>query len=594
MATNPNQKPVPSEDYVNMRFNAGKLDEFITSTDETYTDRLGKEHMTAEGIRVSADDLRSDLASSDAGKGGDIVAFSGVKSINQAIKSNMSFYVVGSISQSTTIHSRFELVTDELGLSWGYVGTSSFPINVPTSLYPNDKPDWQLIFIDDYQGEDESYNSNTTINSVSEINSGTVKYIVNDSSNFNVGKFCLIHATNRLGLIYCGLFKVTDIQPGNITVEQSNERVQIGLTEGVVYASPMNNVITSYNGAYIPCMVRAIRGVVIDCMTTSSYGFRVGGTHNSFGERFVGNIGLLSRSGAYNLKTSGAESDDVVGIIASNGSVIGVDRVAVNGGKIGIESYRNSCIIGAGVFVTNTSNDAFKNEFTCNTYIYYCHASNCGSAYSARYSSGAEFATLVAINCQFGSISQFNAYLSIRDFLIYKATSAGCYATDSSYLYVRGGLIKTSGASFRSYQQSSIESAGSISSDPITEESNSSGYDVQSSSFRHSTRVITGAAPVDTWDAKNEVIINSLNASYVDVPVTFTIAAGARYASVVNFPVSFQAKQAYKAIISDADLQVGLSVDAQPYSIGNARLYVNNFSASSKTLTSVIIRVIAI
>lgn len=28
MATTPNQKPVPSEDYANMRFNAGKLDEF--------------------------------------------------------------------------------------------------------------------------------------------------------------------------------------------------------------------------------------------------------------------------------------------------------------------------------------------------------------------------------------------------------------------------------------------------------------------------------------------------------------------------------------------------------------------------------------
>lgn len=73
MATTPNQKPVPSEDYANMRFNAGKLDELITSTELTYTDRLGQEHMTAEGIRASADDLRSDLASSDAGKGSSLV-----------------------------------------------------------------------------------------------------------------------------------------------------------------------------------------------------------------------------------------------------------------------------------------------------------------------------------------------------------------------------------------------------------------------------------------------------------------------------------------------------------------------------------------
>lgn len=73
MATTPNQKPVPSEDYANMRFNAGKLDEFVTSTESTYTDRLGQEHMTAEGIRVSADDLRSDLASSDIGDGASLV-----------------------------------------------------------------------------------------------------------------------------------------------------------------------------------------------------------------------------------------------------------------------------------------------------------------------------------------------------------------------------------------------------------------------------------------------------------------------------------------------------------------------------------------
>jgi len=85
MATTPNQKPVPSEDYANMRFNAGKLDEFVTSTESTYTDRLGQEHMTAEGIRASADDLRSDLASSDAGKGASLVNTSYGQSVEQIL-----------------------------------------------------------------------------------------------------------------------------------------------------------------------------------------------------------------------------------------------------------------------------------------------------------------------------------------------------------------------------------------------------------------------------------------------------------------------------------------------------------------------------
>lgn len=53
MATTPNQKPVPSEDYVNMRFNAGKLDEFMTSTASSYVDRLGVTHLTVTGIQQS-------------------------------------------------------------------------------------------------------------------------------------------------------------------------------------------------------------------------------------------------------------------------------------------------------------------------------------------------------------------------------------------------------------------------------------------------------------------------------------------------------------------------------------------------------------
>lgn len=54
MATTPNQKPVPSEDYANMRFNAGKFDEFMTSTASSYVDRLGITHLTVKGIQASA------------------------------------------------------------------------------------------------------------------------------------------------------------------------------------------------------------------------------------------------------------------------------------------------------------------------------------------------------------------------------------------------------------------------------------------------------------------------------------------------------------------------------------------------------------
>ncbi|CNJ19142.1 Uncharacterised protein [Yersinia aldovae] len=51
MSTTPTQNPVPSEAAVDLKFNAGKIDEFVTSFLLKYTDRLGREHLTIEGMR---------------------------------------------------------------------------------------------------------------------------------------------------------------------------------------------------------------------------------------------------------------------------------------------------------------------------------------------------------------------------------------------------------------------------------------------------------------------------------------------------------------------------------------------------------------
>lgn len=51
MATTPTQNPVPSEAAVDLKFNAGKIDEFVTSFVLKYTDRLGRDHLTIEGMR---------------------------------------------------------------------------------------------------------------------------------------------------------------------------------------------------------------------------------------------------------------------------------------------------------------------------------------------------------------------------------------------------------------------------------------------------------------------------------------------------------------------------------------------------------------
>lgn len=51
MATQPTQNPVPSESPRDLKFNAGKIDEFVTSLVNTYIDRFGNEHYTIEGLR---------------------------------------------------------------------------------------------------------------------------------------------------------------------------------------------------------------------------------------------------------------------------------------------------------------------------------------------------------------------------------------------------------------------------------------------------------------------------------------------------------------------------------------------------------------
>jgi hypothetical protein len=59
MATTPSQNPVPSELPPDLKFNAGKIDEYVTSMGWTYTDRFGVKHYTIEGINHLAQEVMS-------------------------------------------------------------------------------------------------------------------------------------------------------------------------------------------------------------------------------------------------------------------------------------------------------------------------------------------------------------------------------------------------------------------------------------------------------------------------------------------------------------------------------------------------------
>ena len=50
MATTPTQNSVPSESSLDLKYNAGKIDEFVTSLAQQYIDRFGNAHYTIEGL----------------------------------------------------------------------------------------------------------------------------------------------------------------------------------------------------------------------------------------------------------------------------------------------------------------------------------------------------------------------------------------------------------------------------------------------------------------------------------------------------------------------------------------------------------------
>lgn len=51
----PTQKPVPSDDIRDHVYAGGMLDKVVTSTELKYTDRLGGEHYTVDGIKAEGD-----------------------------------------------------------------------------------------------------------------------------------------------------------------------------------------------------------------------------------------------------------------------------------------------------------------------------------------------------------------------------------------------------------------------------------------------------------------------------------------------------------------------------------------------------------
>ncbi|MBI6241920.1 hypothetical protein JEP66_11845 [Proteus mirabilis] len=118
MSTIPTQNPVPSEAPKDLKFNSGKIDEFVTSLEHEYKDRFGRSHMTIEGMRWIFDQL--------------IERFK--VDINQAIIA-AGYITMDSFQQGAEITKRNEILRDEATGEY-YRWDGDLPKAVPVDSTP--------------------------------------------------------------------------------------------------------------------------------------------------------------------------------------------------------------------------------------------------------------------------------------------------------------------------------------------------------------------------------------------------------------------------------------------------------------------------
>ncbi|MEM7874843.1 GDSL-type esterase/lipase family protein, partial [Morganella morganii] len=118
MATIPTQNAVPSEAPRDLKFNSGKIDEFVTSLEHEYKDRFGRCHMTIEGMRWIFDQLMARFK----------------VDINQAIIA-AGYIPMDSFQQGAEITKRNEILRDETTGEY-YRWDGDLPKTVPAGSTP--------------------------------------------------------------------------------------------------------------------------------------------------------------------------------------------------------------------------------------------------------------------------------------------------------------------------------------------------------------------------------------------------------------------------------------------------------------------------
>lgn len=109
MATTPTNNPVPSESPIDLKYNAGKIDEFVSSFAEWYVDRFGNKHYTIEGLK---------------------------QLVLQQIY-NLGWNPVGTFQGGAQLTAAGDIIQDtSTGIWYRWDGLSSLPKNVPAGSTP--------------------------------------------------------------------------------------------------------------------------------------------------------------------------------------------------------------------------------------------------------------------------------------------------------------------------------------------------------------------------------------------------------------------------------------------------------------------------
>lgn len=123
MATTPTSNQVPSESPRDLKFNAGKIDEFVTSLAQQYIDRFGRAHYTIEGLKQMV--------------------------------LNLGWNPVGSFQDGATVNTAGDIIQDEsTGVWYRWDDIATLPKTVPSGSTPDStggtgEGKWQAVDVSD-------------------------------------------------------------------------------------------------------------------------------------------------------------------------------------------------------------------------------------------------------------------------------------------------------------------------------------------------------------------------------------------------------------------------------------------------------------